>query len=102
LRPGLVWGFDFVDGRALPVDDIELLTSGAEPRGFRWLHFNLADQRTLRWLGAARPFPARFGEIFPAIEPAQHGVVDGEALGLAPHDLELDFFSRASRGTARW
>jgi zinc transporter len=100
LRPGLVWGFDFVDGRALPVDDIDLLKTVAEPRGFRWLHFNLADQRTVRWLTAVRPVSRRVSDILLLTDTAQHGVVDGNALGLVLHDLELDFFEGEPRVSA--
>lgn len=91
LRPGLVWGFDFVDGRAQPVDDIDLLRSPIQAAGFRWLHFNLSDQRTLRWLAAARPMTAPVMDILASADRSQRVVVDGDAVGLVLHDFELDF-----------
>ena len=52
LRPGLVWGFDFADGAAAKVTDADLLHADQPANSFRWLHFNLADQRTLDFLNA--------------------------------------------------
>jgi zinc transporter len=97
LRPGLVWGFDFVDGRALPVDDIDLLKPDARPPGLRWLHFNLADQRTLRWLAATRPVSPLTADLLLSADPTQRYVVDQDALGLVLHDLELDFLEGEPR-----
>ena len=45
-QPGLVWGY-------VPDDQAPgALTSDLPPEDgrFRWLHLNLADQRSLRWL----------------------------------------------------
>jgi zinc transporter len=91
LRPGLVWGFDFVDGQALPVRDSDLLARDAAPRGFRWLHFNLADQRTMRWLAKARPMPPHVAELFGSSDQTQRFVIDEGVVGLVAHDLELEF-----------
>ena len=97
LRPGLVWGFDFADGRAFPVDDAELLQPDLPRRGFRWLHLNLADQRTLRWLAAAQPVSPAAAELLLSTDNAQHGVaVDGD-VGLVLHDLEMDFVESEHR-----
>ena len=54
-RPGLVWGFDLSGDEPRPIHDADLIASEGGPSGFRWLHFNLSDQRTLRWLAAALP-----------------------------------------------
>lgn len=91
LRPGLVWGFDFVDGVSAKVTDADLLHADQPPNGFRWLHFNLADQRTLRWLAEAQPVSAAATALLLAPDHAQHGVAEGESVGLILHDLELDF-----------
>jgi zinc transporter len=96
LRPGLVWGFDFVDGQATAVDDAELLKTDAPARGFRWLHFNLADQRTLRWLTSTRPL-GEATDIFLSADSAQHAFIRGETIGLVLHDLELDFHESEPR-----
>jgi zinc transporter len=97
LRPGLVWGFDFADGRALPVNDADLLRPDLPQRGFRWLHFNLADQRTLRWLASAQPVSPAATDLLLSTDTAQHGVAIGGALGLVLHDLEMDFVESEHR-----
>lgn len=91
LSPGLIWGFDFVDGEARPVLDIDLVEGGAPPQGFRWLHFNLADLRTERWLHVANPLPPKVAELFLSVDPGQRFVIDQDVLGLVLHDLELEF-----------
>ena len=97
LRPGLVWGFDFADGAAAKVTDADLLHANQPANSFRWLHFNLADQRTLRWLSQAQPVSATATTLLLAVDHAQHGVVEGETIGLILHDLELDFAGGESR-----
>ena len=97
LRPGLMWGFDFADGRALPVSDADLLQPDLPQRGFRWLHFNLADQRTLRWLAAARPVSPAATDLLLSTETGQHGFAVGGDLGLVLHDLEMDFIESEPR-----
>jgi zinc transporter len=91
LRPGLVWGFDFADNRAAKVTDADLLHADQPANSFRWLHFNLADQRTLRWLSEAQPVSAATTAILLAPDHAQHGLAADETIGLILHDLELDF-----------
>jgi zinc transporter len=91
LRPGLVWGFDFADGAAAKVTDADLLHAGQAANSFRWLHFNLADQRTLRWLSETQPVSAAATAVLLAPDHAQHGVAEEETIGLILHDLELDF-----------
>ena len=91
LRPGLVWGFDFAGGAAAKVTDADLLHAHQPANSFRWLHFNLADQRTLRWLAETRPVSSEATAVLLAADNAQHGVAEGETIGLILHDLELDF-----------
>ena len=45
--PGLIWGVRCSGVEAAPVDD-DMLEPG--PGEWLWLHFNLADMRTSRWL----------------------------------------------------
>jgi Mg2+ and Co2+ transporter CorA len=92
LRPGLVWGFDFVDGLSKPVFDTDLVSADVlPPAGFRWLHFNLADQRSVRWLNAAGAVPASMRELLLGPEEHQRFVIDKHHLGLALHDIEYEF-----------
>ncbi|MDR3513827.1 MAG: CorA family divalent cation transporter [Caulobacteraceae bacterium] len=96
VRPGLVWGFDFAEGRAWPISEVELLGPGT-PRGFRWLHFNLADQRTARWLAAHRPVSAAATELLLSTDNSQRAEVEADALALVLHDFELDFIESEPR-----
>ena len=90
-QPGLVWGFDFVDGQARAISEAELVNP-ASPDGFRWLHFNLADQRTHRWLTAHRPVSPATSEMLTSADTAQHCL-----MGLILHDFEHDFFETEPR-----
>ncbi|MDR3507337.1 MAG: CorA family divalent cation transporter [Caulobacteraceae bacterium] len=92
LRPGLIWGFDFVDGRPRPVDDIGLLRPDERPAGFRWLHFNLADQRTVHWLSQAGLFVPRIAETLLSPDDVQGAVIEGGEMALVLHDIELEFW----------
>ncbi len=91
LCPGLIWGFDFAPGEASPVDELDLLHPDARPPGFRWLHFNLSDLRTERWLRAASLLPGDIVDMFLSVDQAQQCVYDQGVLGLVLHDLELEF-----------
>jgi len=97
LRPGLIWGFDFIDGLAREVSDLDLLTSSAKPPGFRWLHFNLADQRTLRWLETVRPVPPKIAQLLVSVDRGQRFVFEDGVLGLVLHDIELEFLESEPR-----
>lgn len=79
---------------------MELLKAADAPRGFRWLHFNLADQGTLRWLNAVGAVSHRVSQVFMSPDWAQKGLVDGEAMGLVQQDLELDSFGGEPGGSA--
>jgi Mg2+ and Co2+ transporter CorA len=91
LSPGLIWGFDFVGGRAIEIEDSERLDSRPPPGGLRWLHFNLSDLRTERWLRSAGPLPPLVAEMFLSVEQGQNFVFQQDVLGLVLHDLELEF-----------
>ena len=95
-QPGLIWGFDFVDDEARAVSEAELV-SPIPSEGFRWLHFNLADQRTRRWLTVHRPVSSATCELLTSAETAQHCLIDGDAVGLILHDFEHDFFETEPR-----
>jgi zinc transporter len=90
-RPGLIWGVDFRDGRAAPLDDIDLLRGGAGGAGFRWLHLNLSDQRTQRWLTLAEILPSGLREMLLSADAHQGAVVEHGGLACVLQDLERDF-----------
>jgi zinc transporter len=85
-EPGTIWCYSCLDGLAdkPPPTDAP----------FRWLHLNLADQRSLRWLeresGLPPPLLAFIGSTDPTLRFA--AVPDG--IGLVLHDFEREFDSR--------
>ena len=64
---GLVWGYWLDEGVATPVSTNELaasiaITSDAASPCFLWLHFNLSQASTERWLRDHAPLPPEFFE----------------------------------------
>ncbi len=96
-RQGLVWGFDFMDGLARAVSDADLSKPDERPLGLRWLHFNLADQRSQRWLGAVRPLPPKVLDVLLSVDAAQRFILDEEAIGLVLHDIEYELHKSEPR-----
>ena len=90
-QPGLVWGYDFVDGGLRTVAEADLLRPETRPAGFRWLHFSLADQRTRRWLEAFSPLPPGVRELLLSPEDRQRYVIEGEVFACLLNDIELEF-----------
>ena len=97
-RPGLVWGFDLSGPEPRPIHDADLISPGEGPSGFRWLHFNLSDQRTLRWLAAN--LPERMVALLAAVSDDQTFLLEDGVLGLVLHDVEHDFLGGDPRTTA--
>jgi zinc transporter len=93
-RPGLIWGFDFFDGetRTIDVDDLD---SPRHPAGFRWLHLNLSDQRTFRWL--THMLSERMMAFLGSSEASQTFLLDNDALGLVLQDIEREFHDAEPR-----
>ena len=87
LQPGLIWACEHSDGVLRLIED-------AEPRadaGFRWLHLNLADQRSHRWVERAGLLPAAARALFLGHELAQRPVIADGAIALVVHDFEREF-----------
>jgi Mg2+ and Co2+ transporter CorA len=91
VRPGLIWGVDFRDGRAAPVDEIDLLRGTAPGDAFRWLHFNLADQRTCRWLAVTDLVPPFVREVLLSTDVHQRALAEHHGVACVLQDLERDF-----------
>ena len=92
-RLGLVWGFDFADGDALPLGDGDMLPA-PDAAAFRWLHLNLADMWTQRWIGEIAPLPDAVRELLLSPEKHQRALVDGGTVACAVQDFERDFDAR--------
>ena len=89
-RLGLIWGFDFTRTKAAPLSAAAALRT--PPAGvFRWLHLNLADQWTQRWLGANAMLTPLVRDLLLATDRHQRALVDGDAVACALLDFERDF-----------
>ena len=91
VRPGLIWGLDFTPDGTRPVDDIELLRERERTDGFRWLHLNLSDQRTQRWIASSAPLPPHLRELLLSADGHQRAVIEDGAVGFVLQDIERDF-----------
>jgi len=87
MGPGLIWGLDFSSEGPLPVQTCESPVSGS----FRWLHLNLADHGTRRWIEAQAGLPLAVRELLLSSDTHQRALVDGDAVGCVLHDFERDF-----------
>ncbi len=67
-RRGLVWAYRFnlaPQGEVVPTAVLEQITQGAQAEdfeGFLWLHFNLSQASTEKWLHAHTALPPEFYE----------------------------------------
>ncbi|SES11508.1 transporter [Sphingobium sp. YR768] len=87
LGPGLIWGLDFCEGQAQPVTDCEAPAVGQ----FRWLHLNLADHGTQRWIGDHAGLPSAVRDLLLAAETHQRALIDEGIVACVIHDFERDF-----------
>ncbi len=87
MRPGLIWGYATGnDGIALVEDCEERADSG-----FRWLHLNLSDHRSLRWIAEKAKLPPLVRDLMLSKDDAQRSLVQKSVVGLVLHDFERDF-----------
>jgi Mg2+ and Co2+ transporter CorA len=85
LEPGLIWACHAVDGRTEMVD---------EPPAdcdFRWLHLNLADQRSLSWIERTIALPSAILRAFTTQETEQLSVTEKGFSAFVLSDFERDF-----------
>jgi Mg2+ and Co2+ transporter CorA len=87
LGPGLIWGLDFKDGQIIPVAHCEAPSAGQ----FRWLHLNLADHGTQRWIRERATLPVAVRDLLLAAETHQRALIDSGVVACVLHDFERDF-----------
>lgn len=93
-RPSLIWGFDFIGEERAEVEAGGEGLSGiglTGPEGFRWLHLNITDQSSCRWIEGLEALPDAVRELI--LSPDTHPralVTDGFVAGVV-HDFEVDF-----------
>jgi len=83
--PGLVWSYAPEAGG---------LAAGETPpecEGLRWLHLNLADQRSQRWIATESGLPPAFANFFAEHDAHPRLLIEGGVVGLVLQDLERDF-----------
>ena len=97
VRPGLIWGLDFIEGGTRPVDDVTLLQELERPDGFRWLHFNLSDQRTQRWIASSSPLPQPIRDLLLSADTHQRTVIEDGVVGFVLQDIEREFDEAETR-----
>lgn len=87
LGPALIWGIAFSASGGRELDGCDDVPA----EGFRWLHLNLADLRTRKWIAAAVELPHGVRELLLATDTHQRSVVEGDGIGCVVHDFERDF-----------
>ena len=87
MGPGLIWGLDFTAEGIEPVQHCDSKPSGP----FRWLHLNLADHGTRRWIETADMLPPAVRDLLLSPDTHQRALVDDGAVGCVLHDFERDF-----------
>lgn len=91
-QPGAVWCYSQTAQGVPKLDHRE--PSADLP--FRWLHLNLADQRSLRWLDTQADLPAPLLSVMHGREGAPRFDVVGDAMAFTIHDFERDFGANIS------
>jgi zinc transporter len=86
-QPGLVWCYHRTEeGKcnfhsSVPPSDAP----------FRWIHLNLSDQRSLRWMEEEAKLPPLINTLMLTRDSHQRFAVEGDTVGLVLHDFERDF-----------
>jgi zinc transporter len=89
-RLGLIWGFDIVGSEARLLTDADL--DRPAPEGaFRWIHLNLADQRSRRWIEDMDSLPMAAREAVLGPDAYQRALLVGGVVVCTFHDLEREF-----------
>ena len=88
-QPGLVWCYHRTEEGECK------LHSSVPPSdaSFRWVHLNLSDQRSLRWLDEEAVLPPIIHALMMKRDSHQRFAIEGDTVGLVLHDFERDFES---------
>lgn len=91
VKPAIIWALEFHDGKAsAPAPDADIRCDPGEGE-FRWLHLNLADQWTPRWIEASCDIPAPMRQLLLSPQRHQQAIVERGYVGSVLHDIERDF-----------
>src|ERR1044072_7837893 len=87
MQPGLIWACSRQGDRSHVTEDFDRVLL----HGFHWLHLNLSDQRSHRWIQAERAFPAEIKELLISQEAHPRMLIQDGMVGLVLEDFERDF-----------
>lgn len=87
MQPGLIWGCAQTAGHTRLIEECD-----EEPEAnFRWLHLNLSDQRSQRWIERSCGLPRAIRELMLSHDLHPRAIVQDNVVGLVIHDFERDF-----------
>lgn len=85
-EPGLVWCYRWTAGEGA----VEAHVPTAES-SFRWIHLNLSDQRSLRWLDQEAALAPSVHALMLTRDTHQRFAIEQDTLALVLHDFERGF-----------
>jgi zinc transporter len=101
-RAGLVCAYAFAPGgvgTAITADEASTwLSDNSEPSGFVWLHFNLANAASQRWLGQNLGLPRDFHDLL-GLSTSTRVEVSGDALLAVLNDVTFFALEASSAST---
>jgi zinc transporter len=82
--PCFVWCYSLTDEgqRSIGIEE------PAAERPFRWLHLDLSDQRTVRWLETSARLPPKLHALMFSRDGDEHFAVQDGGIALVVHDFE--------------
>jgi Mg2+ and Co2+ transporter CorA len=87
IWPGLIWGFDIVDGHPGPIAG-----DRPAPGAFRWLHVNLSDQRAQRWIAGLEMLPPLARDVLLSVDEHPRALIDDSGtIACVIHDGGREF-----------
>lgn len=104
-RPWLIWGYDFSSRGGTAISDGGDEIESPVPAGsFRWLHLNLADQRTFAWLNRQADLPDAARELLRSTDlHARALILDTLIAGVLPDfERDLDGSAFSQTGAVRF
>jgi len=87
MQPGLVWGCARTEDGTRLIEECD----DASDASFRWLHLNLADQRTVRWLERSTELPSAIDELMLARDTHPQAIIEDGIVGIVLQDFEREF-----------
>jgi zinc transporter len=90
-QPGLVWCYQRTGEGEAKVEAVVPPSDSA----FRWIHLNLSDVRSLRWLEEEAALPPGVHTLMIRRDGHQRYVFEEDTLGLVLHDFERGFENEA-------